>query len=274
MKNDEFKFSLLMSVYYRDSPQHLWSAFESIEMSTLMPSEVCLVVDGEIGDELWNVIDEFLNKIKIKIIRLENNLGLGKALSFGIRHCSYEWVARFDSDDICTAQRFEKQAKLVSLFPELDLIGSWIAEFDVDCNNYHAIKKTPLKHHDIVSFSKSRNPFNHMTVMYRKASVLLAGGYQDDYLYEDYSLWVRMIMNGCITENIPEVLVYARAGNGMEIRRGGLRYALSEVRAQWSFYKLGFLSFSELVKNLIIRIPIRLAPGRIRKAIYRSSLRK
>ena len=37
----------------------------------------------------------------ITTIQLYENVGLGKALSIGIGKCSYELIARMDSDDIC-----------------------------------------------------------------------------------------------------------------------------------------------------------------------------
>ena len=110
--------------------------------------------------------------------------------------------------------------------------------------------------------------------MYKKEKVLAAGSYQGNYLYEDYALWVRMINDGAVTANIPEVLVYARTGNGMEIRRGGFKYACSEVSAQIDFYKSGFINELQLCKNLLVRVPVRLLPRDVRKSVYRNFLRK
>jgi glycosyltransferase involved in cell wall biosynthesis len=267
-------FSLLMSVYVKDDPEHLSIAFKSILDSTVKPDEVVLVEDGPIGISIEKVIEEFNSKLPVKIIKMPQNVGLGRALRAGLEHCDNEWIARFDSDDVCVPTRFEQQASFIEHNPEIDILGSWVSEFEINFDCSHAVKKTPDEHESIVRFAKKRNPFNHMTVMYRKSSVLAAGGYQDDYLYEDYALWVRMIQNGCLTANIPEVLVHARTGNGMEVRRGGVKYAKSEVKAQYNFYKLGFISLIELIKNLAIRVPVRLLPGSFRKFIYRKTLRR
>lgn len=270
----EIDFTLLMSVYGKDSPQAFRDALESVRCATIKPSELCLVIDGIIDDRLESVIEAYRESLNIKTVRLATNVGLGKALSEGLHNCKHEWIARFDSDDICHPKRFEQQLAFVSKNQDVDIIGTWVGEFESDPDFFHAIKKTPALHLEIIKFAKSRNPFNHMSVMYKKSSVLVAGGYQDDYLYEDYALWVRMLQNGCVTANIPEILVYARTGNGMEIRRGGLKYAKSEIKAQWNFYRLGFLSKLELVKNLAVRVPVRLLPGSIRKFIYRKTLRR
>jgi glycosyltransferase involved in cell wall biosynthesis len=36
---------------------------------------------------------------------------LGKALNEGLKHCSYDIVARMDTDDIAKPDRFEKQKR-------------------------------------------------------------------------------------------------------------------------------------------------------------------
>ncbi|EGR2119207.1 glycosyltransferase [Vibrio cholerae] len=268
------KFSLLMSVYARDNPKHLRLAMESIVNSSVVPDQIVIVFDGPVGKDIFEIIRSFSNQVNLKIVRLKKNSGLGIALSVGMQHCSHEWIARFDSDDICISTRFEKQIAFISDNPSLDIVGTWVSEFESDPVHAHAERRTPIYHRDLVSFAKQRNPFNHMTVMYKKSSVLAAGGYKSDYLYEDYALWVRMIQNECITANIPEVLVHARTGNGMEVRRGGLKYVKSEVKAQYKFYKSGFISVFELIQNLAIRVPIRLAPGSVRRLIYRKTLRR
>ncbi len=65
-----------------------------------------------------------------------------------------------------------------------------------------------------------------------------------------------------------------RAGNEMFKRRGGLKYAISEVKAQHNFYTIGFLSFFEFFKNVIIRVPVRIIPNGLRAFIYEQLLRQ
>ena len=274
MWGKHMKFSLLMCVYKNDDPAHFHTSLDSVFHSSVLPDEIILVVDGPIGIELNRVIDLFKSRINLKDIRLMYNVGLGKALSHGIEYCNNEVVARFDSDDVCHPLRFERQLKYMADNECIDVVGSWVAEFDLEPTSVHAYRNTPTSHNEIIKYAKLRNPFNHMSVMFKKTKVLSAGGYQDDYLYEDYSLWVRMITNGCIMKNIPEVLVYARTGNGMEMRRGGYRYLESEISGQFKFYKLGFLSKRELLVNLLVRVPVRIFPGNLRKSIYRNLLRK
>jgi glycosyltransferase involved in cell wall biosynthesis len=49
-------FSVLISVYYKEKPEYLEDAINSIFNQTLLPKEVILVEDGKLTDELYNTI--------------------------------------------------------------------------------------------------------------------------------------------------------------------------------------------------------------------------
>ena len=56
-------FSVAMSVYKNDNAIHFERALDSItELQTVKPSEIVLVVDGPIGDELNAVITKYEKK--------------------------------------------------------------------------------------------------------------------------------------------------------------------------------------------------------------------
>ena len=116
-------FSVLISVYCREKATHLNDALLSIWEQTLTPTEVVLVKDGPLTDELEQVINDFKNRYNaIRIVALPQNVGLGAALNEGLKHCSYELVARMDSDDICKPIRFEKQVQYLMQHPQIDII--------------------------------------------------------------------------------------------------------------------------------------------------------
>ncbi|MGY0374677.1 glycosyltransferase [Clostridium sp. JNZ J1-5] len=269
-------FSVLMSVYYKEKAEYLRQAIESIVTQKKMPSEVVIVKDGELTHELNKVIEEF-DKTYIglfKIISLEKNMGLGEALEIGVTKCSNELVARMDSDDICLPDRFEIQKKFMENNKEIDIVGSWIKEFYNEPDNVVSIRYVPLKHDEIISYARKRNPLNHMSVMFRKEAVMKAGNYQPFLWYEDYYLWVRMIMENSKIANIDQVLALVRTDNNMFKRRGGIDYIKSEVKFQKQLLKYEFINRKEFLRNIIIRVSVRLIPNIIRKLFYRKFLRK
>lgn len=264
-----------MSVYHADNPIFFDTALQSLVTNTIKPTEIVLVCDGELTEDLEQIIYNYRNKLTINLIRLDKNVGLGLSLQAGLTKCQHEWIARFDADDVCCNNRFEKQIEFIKKNPYIDVFGGQIIEFNVSPKETTIVKKrVPYKQHIIQKYAKSRNPINHMTVMFRKSAVLAAGNYHDNYLYEDYELWVRMLLNGYKFANIDAVLVYARTGKAMYRRRGGLSYAKQEIKMQYRFFKLGFLNWGQFLRNLIIRIPIRLVPNSIRGLVYLVFLRR
>jgi glycosyltransferase involved in cell wall biosynthesis len=263
-----------MSVYHRESPEFLRQSLESLAAQTIQADEVVIVKDGPVGAEIAALIDSQRGKLPIATLQLEKNAGLGPALNAGLSRCTGDLVARMDSDDICLPDRFEKQAGFLERNPEVDVVGGAIAEFRTDHEKVESIRRMPCSLERLGTIARRRNPLNHMTVMFRKASVLAAGNYQSCPGFEDYELWARMLMLGRRLHNLDDVLVHVRCGNGMQQRRGGFRYLQEEARLQYRFMKMGFVSKGQFVMNLVSRAPVRLAPVSLRAALYRRVLRQ
>lgn len=264
-----------MSVYQYDNAKFFEHALQSIEANSVKSTDFVLVCDGVLTAELNEIIEDYTSKLLINVVRLPHNVGLGRALQAGIKHCKCEWIARFDADDICVTDRFAKQVSFIDQNPNIDVVGGQIVEFINDPNEINARKKAvPVAHHQIYKYAKSRNPINHVTVMFKRSAVLGSGNYQNAPLYEDYDLWVRMLIKGFKFANIDEVLVYVRGGKNMYQRRGGVLYAQQEMSMQIKFYKLGLLSILQLITNVMIRVPVRLIPSQLRGVIYNIFLRQ
>ena len=272
------RFSVLMSVYAKEKPAYLHESLKSVFNQTLLPTEVVLVEDGPLTEDLEKVVDGFAKRYdSLKIIKLEKNVGLGKALNIGTKKCACEYIARMDSDDICFPDRFKKQVEYLNDHPDIDVLGSWTQEFTEDSDgqmHLYALKKFPLTVWENFKYSLSRCPVEHPAVILRKDAVIKAGGYQKFYLFEDYYLWARMFVNGSKFANIGEPLLYFRMTPDSYKRRGGLKYAKSEAKALFEFYKMGFLSKTEYYRALIERMPVRLLPNYVRQLIYQRFLRR
>ena len=269
---NDTKFSVLLSLYYKENPKSLNESLCSILNQTLPANEIVIVKDGPLTEELEQVLDLFSKQNeKLKIVTLPQNQGLGKALNEGLKHCSHNLVARMDTDDIAKPERFAKQIKIFQDNPNIDVCSSWIEEFEDSPENILAIKKLPEHHMDIVKYAKHRCPINHPAVMYKKESVLKVGGYTG--FPEDYCLWIKMLMNGAKFYNMQESLLYFRFSRDVIKRRGGWEYAKADVKSQFSFYKMGFISIVTLVYNILIRVSVRLIPYSLRSYTYRKLLR-
>ena len=213
-------FSVLISIYKKESPVYFREALNSVFAQTLQPAEIVLVKDGPLTPELDAVIEEYSTRYPIfKIVTNETNLGLGLALAKGLSACSYEYVARMDTDDLIAPTRFEKEIR--KLDEGYDVVSCWSVLFWPNDDQLFCIKHRPETHEDIIKLAHKRSPVCHAGCVLRKQAVIDAGNYQACYLYEDYHLWVRMIMNGARFYNIQEVLYYVRTSPALIACWGG-----------------------------------------------------
>jgi glycosyltransferase involved in cell wall biosynthesis len=263
-------FSVLLAVYRKDDPFLFRKALSSIFANTLLPKELVIVADGELTDELSLIINEFSLSYPLRLIALPKNLGLAKALNFGVKEIKTKYTIRADADDFNHPNRFE--LLVAKLSEGFDLVGSAIREVD-KVGAEVAFRTCPLTEAEIKRFAQKRNPFNHMTVGFRTAAVLEAGGYPAIHLKEDYALWAMLLANDCRVCNLDSVLVDATAGTEMFQRRGGLRYAMAEVDLQRHLVSCKLKSpFSALVDG-VLRSAIFLAPNVVRQFVYLKFLR-
>lgn len=269
------QFSVLISVYKKEKPEYLKTALQSIINQTLKPTEIVIVKDGLLTQELDDCIKKYENKYPelTKIVAFRENRGLGLALRDGVTACKYDYIARMDSDDIAKPDRFAKQFQYLKQHPETALLGTWITEFSKDENKPDTLTELPCTHQGILKYAKKRNPFRHMTMLLKKEAVIKAGNYRDFLWFEDYDLWVRMLQKGYIAANIPEYLVSVRADEEMFARRGGWRYLKQDLKFQQWLLNVKFLTAFEFLINITVRVIVRIMPNKLRKIIYIKFLR-
>lgn len=269
-------FSVLMSVYFKDSPEFLRIALDSIwTVQTVKPAEIVIVKDGKLTEELDDVVNTFESVAPIIIVQNENNEGLGISLQKGTLVCSNEIIARMDSDDVSVATRFEKQMEYLSSHLDVSLVGGQIDEFIETIDNIVGSRIVPKSDSAIKDYLKSRCPFNHTAVMFRKNAVLKVGNYLDWHWNEDYYLWVRMALDGCKFANLSDKLVNVRVGKEMYKRRGGWKYFKSEALLQKYMFSHGLIGIVRCITNVTIRFVIQvIMPNQLRGFVFQKLLRK
>ena len=301
------EYSVLMSVYQKENPEYFRMALSSIFHQTVPPTEVVLVCDGPLTTALNAVILEYEDGCSkdtprtaqtdmddrvtpagkrdmlgtaFRVVRLAENGGLGKALNEGLRHCSCEWIARMDTDDLAAPDRCERQLRYLEKHPDVDALSGTIAEFQGDALDVQAAEKVvtsyktvPQTPEEIFRYIKQRNPINHPCVMFKKSSVEFSGGYQPCPYFEDYDLWVRMYRDHAVLANLPDTLLYMRV-NGMHQRRGGIQYAKHIVEFRMKMYRYQVITFGEFLPMTVARVLVSLMPNGVRKYLYDKTLRK
>lgn len=276
MQKPTLNYTVLLAVYHADKATSFDTALESIDSQTLTPSEIVLVEDGKLTDSLYEIIKKWKKKWGNRLVvkTLDENLGLAEALNCGLIDCSYTYVARMDSDDYALPDRFEKQLAYLQTHAEVDILGMQIEEYDETMTIHLGKRLLPQTHNEVKRLAQVRNPFNHVTVIYKKDKVLQLGGYPTRLLYfEDYALWATMLQAGCIGANLPDIGVKVRGGPNYFNRRLGWPYLKWELRFLRYLKHIGFLNHIAFIKSFLIRFSIRLLPKFLSRLIYVRFLR-
>ena len=268
------EFSVLMTVYDKEKPYNLRKSLLTSYQQTIKPTEIIVVCDGELTQELYDEIERIKSEIPIlKVYQLDTNVGSGPASRFGVEKCNTDLIARMDSDDYSVETRFEKQIKAFEENPNLIMVGTNILDKNTD---FTALKTVPEKTEEIREYSKFRNPFNNPSSMMKKEYILKVGNYRKFRYLEDYDLTMRLIHDNPTKDflNIQEPLVVMQTDDSSYLRRGGLLYVKTEFFLQVDFYKRGYLTKFELCRNIFVRNIVRVMPNSVRKLIYKKKMRE
>ena len=205
------KFSVLLSLYHKESPIYLKSSLDSVFQNSVLPDQVVLVLDGPVGDELSKIVEVYKLKYPaLDIYPQDENYGLSSALNIGLEKCRNEIVFRMDTDDKCYPNRFERILREYENDSSLELVGSFATMVD---ENDRVIKRmsVPESQNDI--YKKVWTcPFIHPTVSFKKSALMRAGSYNPNSgpRQDDYELWFRCVEHSLKCRNVAEPLLYYR----------------------------------------------------------------
>lgn len=272
----EKKYSVLISVYYKEKPEFLRASIDSMTKQTLRPDEIVIVKDGKLTVQLDKELEKIIQEYPtlFNIVSLEINVGLGRALDIGIERCKNELIARMDSDDISLPDRCERQTNAFIEDPELSIIGTNIDEFYDVPSNVISSRIVPTNHKEIKKFIRRRSPFNHPTVMFNKSDVLRCGGYGNLRRKQDLDLFSRMINGGCKASNINKSLLLFRSNEDNFRRRKSWSYCKSYMDVQFAIWKRGHCTVVDLIVVTAGQTVMFISPMWLLKWLSNSFLRK
>ena len=90
------KYSVLMTIYKKDNPNYARTSIDSMLMQTICTDDFVIICDGPLTQALDIMLDEYDKKYPglFNIIKLEENMGLGAALRYGVLCCKNDIIAR------------------------------------------------------------------------------------------------------------------------------------------------------------------------------------
>ena len=179
--------SVVMPVY--NAAGHVTSAIKSILVQSMTDFELIVIDDGS-TDETPAVVDSF-DDGRIRLVRLEENVGIAAACNRGLEEARGEYVARHDADDRSRPDRFERQLEFLE---DHDNVAAGVGtgarlvdESGAVIGRRHVPEEPSL--HDIIDV----NHFVHGAMMLRRSALEEVGGYDEWFwMAEDFELWLRL----------------------------------------------------------------------------------
>lgn len=233
------KISVVMPVGRID--KFLMPTLISVSQQTYRDFELILVCPADIYDELQEITSQgdFEFPIKIFPTRLR---GVAFAANIGISNAAGDLIARWDSDDLCDANRFERQVEEFKKEPLLAVIGTRVIL--IDENDRHA------KFHHFKYFAedgeirralKYRQPLLHSSLMFRAKTIFDCKGYLYGHTSEDHEMFIRLARDKTIKfKNLSDVTTYYRRHSAQ----------LSDISNQHNqFYEISGFMFTEFLRT-------------------------
>lgn len=179
--------SILLPAY--NAEETLSKSIESVLGQTHKEYELIIINDGS-TDKTEDIIKHYSSNPKIIYIKNQKNIGLIETLNKGIQASKGEFIARIDADDTwISPDKLTKQVHFLNTVPECTLIGTQ-AKFTNGKKTSYPLTDQTIRNNILI-----KNLFIHSSVMFRKKS--LNNSYdKKDYLIEDYSLWLKLGLEG------------------------------------------------------------------------------
>lgn len=253
-------YAALMPLAPWEDPDVLADALQSLRSQTLFPQQVVVSGDGPLPPALLDCLEA--SGLPIELVLGPGSEGVGPVLARGLLHCREELVLRVDADDLSLPQRAALQVKWMDQHPQVLVMSTPITEFKERIDQPLLQRWVPLDPEEINRVALLRNPLNHPSVILRRSAVLAAGSYRSVPGFEDYELWLRLLMlhGPAVLANMSKPLVLARVGEAHLRRRHGWGYAMAEARFLLQCGRRGLLPIWCVIRSLLLRVPLRLLP--------------
>lgn len=262
------KVSVIIATY--NCEKYIKECIESILSQTFKDLEI-IICDDASTDNTSEVLNEYSDDSRIRIIRNEKNMFAATARNRCIKIAKGKYVAIQDADDYSALDRLEKQVKFLEENSKYDFVGTGIHQFNDAGIWATGIKvKEPIKEDFLFA-----TPFAHATLLIRKEVLLKINGYRiskETKRVEDYDMIMRMYAKGYIGYNLEEPLYYYRVDQNA-VKRRKYKYRIDEAIVRYRCFKALDLfprGYIYIIKPLVVGIiPYRVLV-KLKGYIYRS----
>lgn len=203
----------------------LGQTYKNIEAFILddTPDDSILEIVSEIGDE------------RIKYIKSKERLGFVKSLNKGAKLAQGKYIARIDADDFwLDLKKLEKQVEFLENNPDYVLVGGGIVITD-EAGKEIVRYLHPEKDKDIRNSILLVDNFTHSSVLIRKESFELVGGYDENLDFaEDWDLWLKLGKVGKLYNFLEYFVQYLKSSESRSNRKKEMRIG-NDLRKKYRY---------------------------------------
>jgi len=181
-----------MTIY--NAALFLARSLDSVLAQTFSDWELIAIENGS-TDESAHILGQYRDS-RVRIVRLEKNIGRTPALRLALELACGEYVAVLDADDVAQPERLRKQTEYLDRHSEAAFLGTWAEYIDED-DRCIGRWSPPTEAQALFEGLASENPIVHSSSMYRRALAKQVGGYPRDAVHsQDLALWLELVKFG------------------------------------------------------------------------------
>jgi len=227
MNSEQPLISVVVGAYNEEGC--LAATIQSLLGQSFSDYEIIIVDDGS-TDKTAEIAKSF-EDTRIKVIDIDENIGLPNALNYGIRESEGKYIARADADEYSDPFRLQKQRSALEANSSVQAVGCWYTTIGPDNGRVATVQVPPNRDYGVNDLLNRGPGVAHGSVMMRKEAVKRVGGYRGEFtLAQDYDLWLRMadeFGDGWL-DIVPEVL-YERRVEAQQLEKRELQRLFAET---------------------------------------------
>jgi len=271
------KVTILMAAY--NAEKFIFESITSLLNQSYGDFDLLIVNDGS-TDKTEDIITSFSDH-RIKYLKNDNNLGVGKSISIGMNYIDSKYIMRFDSDDVALSTWVESLVCFMEENPKIalasclyDIIGD-VAIGNKRIETPLQIRTRALFHCPIPQYIIIRSEFLKNNNISYDPNLRVA---------IDYDLYLKVLRRGEIAK-VPEVLVkYIRHQNSLTSKFYSLQDEISTKLKLKLLYEIsGFqldkserkifmcYIFYRVIEDAKLLNDLKIILAKIRKAYFNQS---
>jgi glycosyltransferase involved in cell wall biosynthesis len=191
-----------------NAERYVGDTLTAILSQTRPPDEVVVVDDGS-TDGTGDVLAQFADEIRV--VR-QANKGVGAAMNRCFEEARGEFVAKCDADDIWQLDKLERQADVLSVWPDVDIAFGGAEFFGLMKGPRVPYPEVGLLDPQVLKRRLYQGNFIcASTMLVRRSFFVREGPFDPNLACEDYDFWLRALGAGGVFFHDPAVLVRYRA---------------------------------------------------------------